>query len=347
MNYKALRIKDSNTLTISQTQKVISVIPSFIRKLYPELRVREYHLLKVQDQFLLQTTNVCEECFLKFTKKPEKKCISNNLSKNTLTRPQRPFSSIHSDSRSSTPGRSNVFRRRSIINQNINEENILEVTEHDKTVSEEKSELIKLIAKARPHSTSKIPSDTCMNSNASMTTLGSNIPSFLAFRRSIFSNRRDSQSFLEKSDIEGLSQNQKSSPARLKNLNIGQQLNEIVDKLPNRPSSLNEVHENSILFSKPMRPSSCLPVDKEERRGQLRNRRTSSKNRNPYLDKGTDDIEDLFRASIENFSMTKTNRINENQSKVKLNNQSNKEEKNPGNGKENCKDLSYNHREIK
>jgi len=232
-----------------------------------------------------------------------------------LIRPQRPPSSFHSDSRSVASGLFSAARRKNFINQNLSAENILEITENDKTLNQDKSELIHLVAKARPHSSSKIPSETGLNSNASMTTLGSNLPSFLALRRSIFSSIRDSQSFLEKSGIEG----QKSSPARLKNLNISEQLNEFAAQLQEGPSSLNEVQEKSFLLSSGIQITSHFPVEKIESLCQLKNSTVSRCNsKRSSLRKNNDDIEELLRASIENFSLMKTSRVEENPCEVTL-----------------------------
>jgi hypothetical protein len=52
-----------------QIKKALIGIPVFIKAFHPELNLKEYQILREKEHFLMQKTNVCDECFLVVSKK--------------------------------------------------------------------------------------------------------------------------------------------------------------------------------------------------------------------------------------------------------------------------------------
>jgi len=172
----------------------------------------------------------------------------------------------------------------------------------------ERSELVQLISKARPKSGSRNSCETTvLHSSASRSSSSSNIPGFLAARRAALSNRRGSQSFVNKSNLDSSSKNQNSSPARIRNLDLSDHHASLIDE--KTPASLSIIQENHIAIppprnsSKLFKGSLLIPSERSGSLNQIRSKRLPVSKRS-IASKPPKDFEDFLRPSIEDLSTT-------------------------------------------
>ena len=253
-------------------------------------------ILKQQNQFLLRNADVCEECFLSVTQEPQRALedIICNSAK-TLEKIVRPISRLKSVSRPTTSNYQNTVlpppKRRSHLNLSLDQDKIDEATRNEKS-RVEPSELVKLVAKARPRSGSRNSSET-----ASGTAL---LPGLLSSKRT----------YRRESNIEKGSNNQKSSPARIRHLDVNtsndHQASLLEDKVPS--ASLSVIKENRVIFpptrssSKFLKGSLLIPTERPGSLSRIRTRRPSINSKKSIACKPTKDFDDFLRPSIEDLS---------------------------------------------